>query len=133
MDTEVAELRVVDLEEVPVIVAVRKLNRYQCSQLVFGRGYLFQLFVQNGIHLRDAEFQCCKIDVALGFVVQVDRSLSDAGRARNIVHGCIVESLRRKYLPRSLKNAACPELSNDILLRSHRSSHGSLLNDYPVS
>src|SRR5262249_33199470 len=45
MDAEVAQFGVVDLEEVPVFVAVRQLDRDQSPQLAFDGRLLFQLLV----------------------------------------------------------------------------------------
>ena len=129
----VAQFGIIDFEEVAVFVEICQLRGDQRAQLLLRRGHSFQLFDQRRIHLGDAELERGEIHIALRAVVEVDRSLCDSSRIRNIVHRGIVESLLCENLPGGFKNSRRPKLRNDVLLGFYNRAHTPPLTDYPVS
>src|SRR6516162_5957887 len=94
MDAEVAELGVVDLEEVGVFIAVGELARDQGSQLGVDGRFGFQLRFEGRIHLLDSELQGCEVDIAFRLVIEVDSAFRDARGVSDVVDRGIIESLR---------------------------------------
>src|SRR5262245_57221022 len=115
MDRYLSQFGIVDVEEIPVRVAVLQLRRNERAQPLVDRCLLADFLPAPRHQRRTAETQRLKVDLLLRPIVEVDGAFGDAGSIGDLLDCRSFKALLRKDGARRLENSGCPELCNNVL------------------